>query len=319
MAASDMPEQPVPSDFNFDLDQVLAAIVGIKTQIPDDALTASILGTERAGHGVLIEGNGIILTIGYLITEAETVWIVLNDGHAVPGYALAYDQETGFGIVQALQKLDLPAMALGSSEALSVGEQVVVAGHGGLENAAKARVIAKQEFAGYWEYLLDEAIFTAPAHPNWGGTALIADDGTLRGIGSLMVQDSANTPGSNGNMMIPIDLLKPIYTDLIQMGRSKRPPRPWLGMMTTEVKGALVVVGVSDDGPADQADVRVGDLILEVAGESVTDLADMFRLIWSLGKAGVEVPLKLMRNQTTIDLTVQSVNRYDVLKSPHLH
>ena len=319
MAASDMPEQPEPGEFNFDLQQVLSAIVGIKTQIPDDALTASILGTERAGHGVLIENGGIILTIGYLITEAETVWIVLNDGHAVPGHALAYDQETGFGIVQALQKLDLPVMQLGSSEALSVGEQVVVAGHGGLENAAKARVIAKQEFAGYWEYLLDEAIFTAPAHPNWGGTALIADDGTLRGIGSLMVQDSANTPGSNGNMIIPIDLLKPIYTDLVQTGRSKRPPRPWLGMMTTEVKGALVVVGVSDDGPADKAEVQVGDLILEVAGESVSDLADMFRLIWNLGQAGIEIPLKLMRNQTVIDLTVQSINRYDALKSPHLH
>ena len=303
----------------FDLEQALSSIVSLQIRVPDDALTAGVLGTERAGHGVLIDTSGLIVTIGYLVTEAQTVWIIANDGQAVPGHVVGYDQETGLGLVQALQRLNISPLPIGSSAELTVGESVMVAGHGGAESMVEAKVIAKQEFAGYWEYLLDEAIFTAPAHPNWGGAAVIGDDGTLRGIGSLMVQDAATEKSSGGNMIVPIDLLEPILDDLVRFGRVSRPPRPWLGMMTTEVKGALVVVGLTEQGPAAQADIQVGDVVLEIATEPVDDLAEMLRHIWRLGPAGTEVPIKVMRNGETLMHAINSVSRYDYLKSPDLH
>src|SRR5262249_55522549 len=177
--------QPKPEDYSYDLDLALAAVVGLRATIPADAFTAETLGTERAGNGVFIRNDGLVLTIGYLITEAETIWLSLSDGRSVPGHVIGYDQETGFGLVQALAKLDVPALEIGQSSAASIGERVVVGGAGGRHRSVAARIVAKQEFAGYWEYLLDEAIFTAPSHPNWGGTALIGPAGDLIGIGSL--------------------------------------------------------------------------------------------------------------------------------------
>ena len=305
---------------SYDLERTLSAIVSVRTQIPEDALTAKILGTERAGHGVLIRENGLIVTIGYLVTEAETIWIVDNKGGATAGHTVAYDQETGFGLIQALGRLDLPALEMGSSADVNEGEWMMLAGHGGRENAISARVQSKREFAGYWEYLLDEAIFTTPPHPTWGGAGLIGEDGTLRGIGSLFVQQviSGGDP-VNGNMVVPIDLLKPILDELLTYGRTQKPARPWLGMMTTEMDDELVVAGVSEGGPAQRADVRVGDFILGVGGQPVKELAEMFRRVWATGEAGVGIPLTLSRDGEILDLTVQSVNRSDSLNSPQLH
>lgn len=316
MSDTSFPSPPDPATADYDLPQALDAVVSVQTRIPDDALTADVLGTERSGHGAVISDSGLILTIGYLVTEADTVWVVANSGLAAPGHVVGYDQESGFGLVQALQPLGLQPLKIGSSAALAVGEAVVVAGHGGLDNAVQARVIAKQEFAGYWEYLLDEAIFTTPAHPNWGGTAVLGADGTLRGVGSLLVQNGSD---SDGNMIVPIDLLGPILDDLRRYGRRRDPARPWLGMMTTEVKGALVVVNLSDDGPAARAGIRVGDVVLGVGNESVSELAALFRQVWGLGAAGVDVPLTLLRNGETQTLVVQSVDRHHYLKAPHLH
>src|ERR1700688_3211277 len=199
--------QPRPEDYGYDLERTLSAVVGIHSLIPSDAFTAETLGTERAGNGVLID-NGLVLTIGYLITEAETVWLHYGDGHVVEGHALGFDQETGFGLVQALGKIDLPALPIGSSRAAEIGERVVIGGAGGRTRSLAGRNAAKQEFAGYWEYVLDEAIFTTPAHPNWGGTPLIGPAGDLLGIGSLQLQQAVdNEPAQNINMMVPIDLL----------------------------------------------------------------------------------------------------------------
>ena len=205
--------QPKPEDYDYELDEALGAVVGIRALVPSDAFTAEILGTERVGHGALIRKDGIILTIGYLITEAETVWISLSGGRTVPGHVLGYDQETGFGLVQALAHLDAPVLPLGRSSEAEVGMRVVVAGSGGRSRSVAARIIAKQEYAGYWEYLLDEAIYTAPAHPFWGGTALIGPAGDLLGIGSLQIQAASSDPsagaraqGDDANMIVPIDL-----------------------------------------------------------------------------------------------------------------
>jgi S1-C subfamily serine protease len=312
--------QPKPGDYGYDLDHALTAVVGLRAIIPSDAFTAETLGTERAGHGVFIRDNGLVLTIGYLITEAETIWLTLSDGRSVPGHALGYDQETGFGLVQALAKLDVPALEIGRSSAASVGERVVIGGAGGRARSVAARIVAKQEFAGYWEYVLDEAIFTAPAHPNWGGTALIGPQGHLLGIGSLQLQHVVDKDQpQNINMIVPIDLLDPIFDDLLKTGRRAGPPRPWLGLYATEVENRLVVVGLADRGPAKKADIRNGDIVLSVAGDEVSDLAGFFRRIWAQGQAGVQVPLTIYRDGATMDVRVKSSERNRFLKGPSLH
>ena len=311
--------QPRPEDYDFELDEALASVVGIRAIIPGDAFTAESLGTERAGNGVVIGRDGLILTIGYLITEAETVWISTG-GNVASGHVLGYDQETGFGLVQALGAFDLPALALGSSAAAEVGEQVVVAGAGGRQASLAARIIAKQEFAGYWEYVLDEALFTAPAHPNWGGTAVIGPAGDLIGIGSLQIQQMvANRQGDDANMIVPIDLLKPILEDLTTIGRPNRPARPWLGLYATEIGDSVAVLGLANRGPAQQADLRTGDIIMAVAGEPVKGLAELFRQVWALGRAGVAVPLTINREGKTFDVSIRSGDRRRFLKGPVLH
>jgi S1-C subfamily serine protease len=312
--------QPKPEDYGYDLEQALAAMVGLRSIIPADAFTAETLGTERAGNGVFIRDNGLVLTIGYLITEADSIWLNLSDGRSVPGHVIGYDQETGFGLVQALAKLDVPALAIGQSSAASTGERVVVGGAGGRHRSVAARIVAKQEFAGYWEYLLDEAIFTAPSHPNWGGTALIGPDGKLIGIGSLQLQHVVDKgQPQNINMIVPIDLLKPIFDDLMNTGRRSGPPRPWLGLYATEVESRLVVVGIADRGPAKKADLHNGDIVLSVAGKEVRDLASFFRRIWAQGQAGVEVPVTIYRDGETVDVRIKSSERSRFLKGPSLH
>ena len=312
--------QPKPQDYGYDLERALSCVVGLRVMVPADAFTADTLGTERAGNGVFIRANGLILTIGYLITEADTIWITLDDGRSVPGHVLGYDQETGFGLVQALSKLDVPWLQIGDSTAAAIGERVVVGGFGGRHRSVAARVVARQEFAGYWEYVLDEAIFTAPAHPNWGGTALIGPTGDLLGIGSLQLQHSVERGQmENINMMVPIDLLKPIVDDLLKFGRRNAPPRPWLGLYATEVENRLVIVGLADRGPAKKADLRTGDIVLSVAGKDVRDLAGFFRRVWSQGQAGVEVPITIYRDGETMDLRIKSSERSRFLKGPSLH
>ncbi len=318
--------QPKPEDYDYELDQALGAVVGIRALVPADAFTAEILGTERVGHGALIRSDGVVLTIGYLITEAETVWINLGGQRTVPGHVLGYDQETGFGLVQALARLDVPVLPLGNSSKAEVGMRVVVAGAGGRNRSVAARIIAKQEFSGYWEYVLDEAIFTAPAHSFWGGTALIGPAGELLGIGSLQIQQAA--PDARGgrakqaddaNMIVPLDLLKPIMDDLITIGRPRRPPRPWLGLYATEVGNSVAILGVASRGPAEKSDLRSGDIVLAVAGATVSDLAGLFRRVWALGEAGVTVPLTLNREGKTFDVAVRSTDRRRLLKGPVLH
>jgi S1-C subfamily serine protease len=311
--------QPKPEAYAFDLDRTLSSVVSVRTEIPADAFTAPVLGTERAGHGVVIHENGLVLTIGYLITEAETVWLVTNAGTAAAAHVVGYDQASGLGLVQALGRLGVPAMALGTAREVAIGGEVIIAGQGGRQQALSAKVISKREFAGYWEYVLDEAILTAPPHPNWGGAACIGPDGRLEGIGSLLIQESDGARSIDGNMIVPIDLLPPILDDLLRFGRVQAPPRPWLGMYTADGPEAVVVVGLASGGPADRAGVHVGDVVLEVAGRQVGGLADTFRKVWALGTAGVDVPLTLMRDGAQLNLRLRSADRNDFLKQASVH
>jgi S1-C subfamily serine protease len=308
--------QPRPEDYGYDLDRALQSVVGLRATIPHDAFTAETLGTERAGHGVLIRDNGLILTVGYLITEADQIWLHLADGRAVAGTTIGYDQETGFGLVQALGRVDLPAMPLGDSSGVALGDKVVLGGAGGRKRSVAARVVGKQEFAGYWEYVLDEAIFTAPAHPNWGGTALIGQAGELLGIGSLQLEASS---GNDINMVVPINLLKPILDDMLTLGGRKGPVRPWLGMYIADTDDKLVVMGLASRGPAQRANVDTGDVVSAVNGVRVESLADLFRKVWAMGSTGVDVPLTLVREGRNVEVVVKSSDRNTFLKSPRMH
>jgi S1-C subfamily serine protease len=310
--------QPRGSDYGFDLDQVLTSVVGLHSIIPTDAFSADSLGTERAGNGVLID-DGLVLTIGYLITEADAVWLHLGDGRVVQGHALGVDSESGFGLVQALGGIDLAPLPLGSSAAAQIGDRVVLGGAGGRTRSVASQIAARQEFAGYWEYLLDDAIFTQPAHPNWGGTGLISNHGELIGIGSLQLEREREGKSDYVNMIVPIDLLKPVLEDLRRFGRVNRPARPWLGMYSTEIENKVVVVGISAKGPAARAELKAGDVILAVKGEKISSQAQFYRKLWSLGPAGVDVPLTIYHEGVTFDVVLASTDRAKLLKAPRLH
>jgi S1-C subfamily serine protease len=311
---------PTPEDYSFDLDRALAAVVGIRSTIPADAFSAQTLGTERAGNGVLIREDGVVLTIGYLINEAETIWLSLAGGKVVPGHVTAYDHQTGFGLVQALAREKFTAIPLGRSATVRVGDDMVVGGAGGRQASISARVVAKQEFAGYWEYLLEEAIFTAPSHGNWGGTALINASGELVGVGSLQLQRAVDDKQSeNINLFVPIDLLGPIYNDLITLGRRSAAPRPWLGMYAAEMGGRIVLAGFAGRGPAAKSDLKTGDVILQLGGREISTLPEMFRRLWSLGPAGVDVPMLVFRDGRTIEVHVRSADRARMARRPILH
>jgi S1-C subfamily serine protease len=310
--------QPRAEDYSYDLERTLTSVVGLHSIIPPDAFTAETLGLERAGNGVLIDDR-LVLTIGYLITEAETIWLHQGDGHVVQGHALGFDQETGFGLVQALGPIDLPVLNIGSSRAAQIGERVVVGGAGGRTRSLAGRIAAKQEFAGYWEYVLEEAIFTYPAHPNWGGTALISSKGELIGIGSLQIEREQNGKSEHLNMTVPIDLLGPVLDDLRKFGHVNTPVRPWLGLYSTEIENKIVVVGIAPKGPAARAELKTGDVVLAVGGNSVNTLGNFYRRVWALGNAGVEVPLTLYREGVTFEVRVNSSDRQKFLKGPRMH
>jgi S1-C subfamily serine protease len=310
--------QPRPNDYSFDLDRVLSSVVGLHSIISPDAFSADTLGTERAGNGVLID-DGLVLTIGYLITEAEAVWLHRGDGRVVEGHALGFDFETGFGLVQALGRIDLDPLPLGSSRTAEIGDRVVVGGAGGRTRSVASDIVARQEYAGYWEYLLEEAIFTSPAHPNWGGTGLISNRGELIGIGSLQLERAREGKSEHVNMIVPIDLLKPVLDDLRRFGRVNRPARPWLGMYSTEIDNKVVVIGIAAKGPAAGAELKAGDVILAVKGEKISSQAAFYRKLWALGPAGVNVPLPVHHDGVTFDVVLTSTDRARLLKAPRMH
>ena len=303
----------------LDLKKLTQSVIKLRADIPEDAFTAGILGSQRVGNGVIIDSAGLVLTIGYLMTEATDVWLTGADGREIAAHPLAYDQVTGFGLVLPLQKLDGPALTLGSSANLRAGSEVHIVSAKDFAPPQTAQVLARREFAGAWEYLLDEAIFTAPAHPHWSGAALIDSHGALVGLGSLLVREMIAGEEVNANMFVPIDLLKPILDSLKAHGRADRQPRPWLGVYAVELAGKVYVTGVVEGGPAQIADIREGDVISRVAQHEVETLPDFYRRVWAVGPAGSGVPLTTMRGATQIRLNVRSVDRGDLLKRPQAH
>jgi S1-C subfamily serine protease len=310
--------QPKAEDFPFDLDWTLSSTVALRAIVPPDAFTAQILGTLRIGHGAVI-GQDLVVTVGYLITEAEQVWLQTGAGKVVAGHVLGVDMASGLGLIKALEPLEVPALEIGESDQVMVGDRVIVGGGGRVGCSVSARLVGREEFAGYWEYVLDEALFVAPAHPMWSGAALIGPTGKLVGIGSLQMQQQMNggkvTPL---NMMVPIDLLGPILSGLMAGGRDLRRP-PWLGVLREEISGRVVIVGATKNGPAERADLCEGDIVIAVAGEEVTSLSEFYRAVWALGPPGVTVPLTLAREGDVFEVEVKSKDRNSFLKKPRMH
>ncbi len=311
--------RPAAGGHAFDLQQALSAVVALEARVPADAFTAESLGTERLGNGSVIGSNGLVLTMGYLVMEAEAVVLTRGDGVRVAAHVLGSDPVTGFGLVQALEPLGLPPLALGDSRGLRAGSQVILAGAGGRSHAAAGQVLTRMRFAGYWEYLLEAAIITEPAHPHWSGAALIGSSGDLVGVGSLSLQgQSANGRARPLNMFVPSELLPPILDDLAH-GRPAHPPRPWLGVLAQEVGDDVTVVGVNPRGPAARAELRRGDVILAVGGERVADLADFWTLLWARGPAGAVIPLRMRREEDVFDVEIRSADRAAMLRKPRMN
>jgi serine protease Do len=297
------------------LAELLSGVVHMKTFINPDGRTAQSLGREREGSAIVIDSNGLILTIGYLMVEAHSAEVMTNDGQDVPANIVGYDHQTGFGLLRAIVPLKVQPLVFGKSAALKERDAVVVAGFGGPDRAAPALVVAKREFAGNWEYLLDEAIFTAPPHSAWSGAALLDHEGKLVGVGSLVVGDATGKgDGMPGNMFVPTDLLPPILADLLANGRAAGAGRPWLGVTTEEMHGHLMVSAVTHDGPADRAGLKRGDMILGVNGDPVNHLPDFYRKLYARGDAGTLIPLDVFKNNEQQRVEIKSINRLDHLR-----
>ncbi len=294
----------------------LPAVVGIHTTIPENRRSAQTLGSEREGHGIVIDNDGLVVTIGYLIMEAASVTVTDSEGRKLPARLVGYDYESGFGLVRTTEPPPVTPMPFGDSDSLALRSEAYVAGVGGEKATLKVKVASRREFAGYWEYLLDNAIFTVPAYPLWGGSALVGMDGSLLGVGSLLVQEALGpgAPAFPGNMYVPINRLKPIYDELVHHGRVSTPPRPWLGLYTVEHMGQLVIGGISDGGPADRAGLKRGDILQALNGEVLDDVADFYRKLWASGPAGTAVLLRMERDNDAFEVTIRSGDRSEYHK-----
>ncbi|MEO8487803.1 MAG: S1C family serine protease [Betaproteobacteria bacterium] len=310
--------QPDADATRFDLDRALSAVVSLEADVPADAFTASILGTERTGSAVVIREDGLALTIGYLVTEATRVRLRTRDGRVVDAHPIAVDFVTGLGLVQPLGALGIDPLLRGAATSLSPGDTVTAISHGGRKHALAARIVAKNEFAGYWEYLLDEALFTAPLHPAWSGAALVDTRGRLVGIGSLFVQQVIDGDMTRGNMFVPVEIIEPILSELLRHGRRDGAPRPWLGIYLHEEEGRVVVQDVALNGPAADAGLRAGDQIAALADQPVFQVAQAWRVLWRQGAAGVPVQVTVVRDGMARRVKIDSVDREALLVKPRL-
>jgi S1-C subfamily serine protease len=294
-------------------DEIKSAVVRIQTHINPDGTTVENLGRNREGSGILLDQSGLVLTIGYLMVEAYAAEVVTSDGRTVPADIVGYDQDTGFGLIRTIEPLKAKPLAIGKSDTVKENDPVLVAGADGA--VIPARVVSRREFAGSWEYLIDDAIFTSPPHPAWSGSALVNREGKLVGVGSLIVNDASGNGGRNpGNMFVPIDRLGPILGELLIAGRTVGKPRPWLGVTTSEVAGRLMVAKVTPGGPAEKAGLTRGDVILGVNGERARNLADFYRKLWAQGHAGDAIGLDIERRDGEKRIDVRSIDRLDHLK-----
>ena len=312
--------KPLREDFSFDLDTTLASVVKITSNIPEDAFSAKTLGTSREGSAISINDSGILLTIGYLVVDSDSIFLHLKNGRTIESTLIAYHHESGLALIQALTKIDIPFIPQGNKNKLKKGDSVIIAASGGVDKSISATVVDRRQFAGSWEYMIENAIFTKPFHPEWSGAALINEGGHLSGVGSLWLNDTEKVDDdSPGNMFVPIDLLIPIYEDLLAHGQAKEPHRPWLGIYVAENMGNLFVSGVTLKGPASIAGINPGDILTAVNSQQIDSLPRLYKVLWSQGNAGVKLILTIIREGTELDINVKSDSRYNFISKRHNH
>ena len=299
----------------IDPEAFFAAIVKVETRAVPDARSAATLGNEREGTGIVIGSGGLTLTIGYLLVEADEVKIIDSRGRSLAARVVAYDHVSGLGLVRPITPFDVAPLKLGESSKLAETDPALVVNYGGRADASRVYVVSRRPFTGNWEYMLDSAIFTSPPTLNWSGAALIGTDGSVLGVGSLIVRDATEAePHLPGNMFVPIDTLKPILADLVKNGRRAGPPRPWLGVAADELEGRLIVVRVSPESPAEQAGMQKGDIILAVGGEGVRSQADFYRKVWGRGPAGSDISLRVLQGIDVREINIHSIDRLDYFR-----
>lgn len=298
------PARAAEAERQLTLDQL--SVVKLTVRAVPEARSARTLGPQREGTGVVIDSSGLVLTIGYLVTEADTVELATADGRKFAATVVGYDNATGLGLVKSMQPLPIKPVDFGQSSASQLRDIVLIVGFDGV---APAYIVSKRPFVGYWEYLLDEAIYTAPATVNWQGAALLSREGKLLGIGSLAVGDAIGQGGVPGNMFVPIDTLKPVLGDFIANGRATTKPRPWLGITSQEVQGKVIVTRVTAEGPAEEAGLQAGDIILGLGGQPLAGQADFYIRLWKSGEAGVEVSLDVLKGNKVEQVKVKSIAR----------
>jgi S1-C subfamily serine protease len=299
----------------LDAERLYAALVHVEATAVPNARSNATLGREREGTGTVISKDGMILTIGYLLVEADQIKVTDNRGRSYSARMVAYDHPTGLALLKTTTPINVTPVPFGNSGKLADREPVLIAGWGGIPDTALAYVVSRRMFTGSWEYMLDEAIFTSPPTTGWSGAALVDRRGTIVGVGSLVVRDATEgEPKLPGNMFVPIDALKPILDDMMKTGRRKEPPRPWLGVSADEISGRLIVTRVSPDSPASRAGLQPGDVVLGVGGQTVSGLSDFYRKMWARGPAGTAIPLDVLQVSQPREITVKSTDRASHLK-----
>jgi serine protease Do len=295
-----------------------AAVVGVQASVLDDAHSIASLGSQRQGSGVVIDASGLVLTIGYLILEADHIDLVFNGERKLPARVVAYDLATGFGLLQPLTPARVAPVTLGVSSQVSGDQALLVATGGELGELSLVRMVSRRPFSGYWEYHIEGALFTAPPMANHSGAALFNPQGDLLGLGSLVVSDALGPgqPRLAGNMFVPIDLLKPILAEMVARGSSSASTRAWLGLNCVEDAGTVRVVRTSRHSPAERAGVQAGDRIVSIDGTPVNGLEALYRTLWTGKLPERLVVLEIRRGDETQTLTLQSVNRMATLSRP---
>ena len=292
------------------------AVVGIRTRAVEGARSAATLGRERQGSGVVISADGLVLTIGYLVLEAEQAELFTDDGRRIPARVVAYDLATGFGLLQALSPLRLEPVPLGNSTRMAPQEPLVVASGGQDGAVSTAQLVGRRAFSGFWEYHVEGALFTFPPRRDHAGAALFNSRGELLGIGSLLVNDAlgANQPRSAGNMFVPVDLLLPVLAEMQSTGRSSASLRAWMGVNCVEANGEVRVMRVNDDSPADVAGLKPGDTIVNIDGTPVSGLAVLWKTLWATAPAERAVRLDILREGQALTVIVHAVDRAKTLR-----
>jgi serine protease Do len=315
---------PAPSTLEAQsraLERANQAVVGVQALALEDARSNATLGRLRQGSGVVIGADSLVLTIGYLVLESDQVQLVLDDARSVPARVVGYDLATGFGLLQALAPLRIAPVALGASGSVAPDEPLLVASGGDSGQLSMAQLVSRRSFAGYWEYRIDGALFTAPPRTDHSGAGLFNSRGELIGIGSLVVADTRADSAAEGrrqpgNMFVPTDLLRPILAELRTRGMSSASRRAWLGVNCVEQSGTLHVVRISGDSPAEAAGLRIGDRITAIDGAAVNTLDALWTRLWSGGAPEREVTLEIERDGARQSVGLRSVDRAQSLKRP---